>query len=174
LPSPSPGAFAADCHDPIRGWQPYTSGDNMAQPGTPPHIAVSADAKTVLTAWGRSNAISPTGHATVVRNNVTVIGPLPFGEVPNLSMSAVAMDDAGNAVVVWGSVGAAATTAITAFRFFVATSDWEMTNEPLFTSATPVVLSSLAAAATPTGETLVAYVIHPASGNDQVYAQLLK
>jgi hypothetical protein len=43
--------------DPIRGWQPYTSGDNRAQPGTPPHIAVSADAKTVLTVWGRSNAV---------------------------------------------------------------------------------------------------------------------
>jgi hypothetical protein len=89
-------------------------------------------------------------------------------------MNAVAMDDAGNAVVVWGSVGASATTAVTAFRFFVATSDWEMTNEPLFTSATPVVLSSLAATTTPTGETLVVYVIHPASGNDQVYAQILK
>jgi hypothetical protein len=64
-------------------------------------------------------------------------------------MNAVAMDDAGNAVVVWGSVGAFATTAVTAFRFFVATSDWAMTIEPLFTSATPVVLSSLAAASHP-------------------------
>jgi len=172
LPSPYSGAFAADCHDPIRGWQPYTSGDNRAQPGTPPHVAVSADAKTVLTAWGRSNAVPPSGHATVVRNNVTVIGPYPFGEIPNLSMNAVAMDDAGNAVVAWGSVGASATTAVTAYRFFVATSAWE-SNE-LFTSATPVVLSSLAAASTPTGQTLVVYAIHPAGGNDQVYAQILK
>jgi len=89
-------------------------------------------------------------------------------------MNAVAMDDAGNAVVVWGSVGASATTAVTALRFFVATSDWAMTNVPLFTSATPVVLSSLAATTTPTGETLVVCVIHPAGGNDQVYAQILK
>jgi len=110
----------------------------------------------------------------VVRNNVTVIGPQPFGAIPDPSMNAVATDDAGNAVVVWGSVGASATTAVTAFRFFVATSAWEMAIEPLFTSATPVVLSSLAAASTPTGETLVAYVIRPAGGNDQVYAPLLK
>jgi hypothetical protein len=173
LPPPYPGAFAADCHDPIRGWQPQTSGDNMAQPGTTPHIAVSADARTVLTAWARTVAVPPPGHATVVRNNVTVIGPLPFGAIPNPSMNAVAMDDAGNAVVVWGSVGASATTAVTAFRFFVATSAWAMNTE-LFTSATPVVLSSLAATSTPAGETLVVYAIHPASGNDQVYAQMLK
>jgi hypothetical protein len=84
------------------------------------------------------------------------------------------MNDAGDAVLVWGNVGASATTAVTANRFFVATSAWELTNEPLFTSATPVVLSSLAAVSTPTGETLVVYVIHPAGGNDQVYAQILK
>ncbi len=173
-PYPYPANFGADCNDPIRGWQPQTSGENFAQLGTPPHIAVSADGKTVLTAWGRTDGVSPRGYATVVRNSVSVIGPQPFGEVPNPTMNAVAMDGPGNAVVVWGSVGASATTAVTADRFFVATSAWELTNEPLFTSTTPVLLSSLAAASTPTGETLVAYVIRAAGGNDQVYAQILK
>jgi hypothetical protein len=173
-PYPYPANFAADCNDPIRGWQPQTSGENFAQLGTPPHIAVSADGKTVLTAWGRTAGVTPRGYATVVRNSVSVIGPLPFGGVSDPSMNAVAMNDAGDAVLVWGNVGASATTAVTANRFFVATSAWELTNEPLFTSATPVVLSSLAAVSTPTGETLVVYVIHPAGGNDQVYAQILK
>src|SRR6185369_9085925 len=171
---PYPADFAANCFDPVRGWRPWTSGDNLAQLGTPPHIAVSADGKTVLTAWSRSSGASTRGYATVVRNAVSVIGPLPFGEVTEPSMNAVAMDDAGNAVLVWGSVGASGTTALTAIRFFVATSDWERTTEPLFASTAPVVLSSLAAVATPTGEVLVAYVIHPTNGNDQVYAQILK
>ena len=172
---PNPGTFQADCHHSSDGYfSPETSGDNYAMLGTRPHIAASADGKTVLTAWSRSLINPPRGYATVVQNE-RVIGPVGFeGPEEKDTMEAVAMDDAGDGVVVWGSAGVYENTVVTAFRFFGAAGSWEQSDEPLFTSTILTELTSLAVVTTPTGETLVVYSIHPPNATDQVYAQLLK
>ena len=84
------------------------------------------------------------------------------------------MDDAGNAVIVFGTPGVPDTEPVRAVRFFSAAGAWEQSTVPLYSSPTPVTLTALAAAMTPAGQAVVVYAIQPATGPAQVYAQTLQ
>jgi hypothetical protein len=171
-----PGTFNYDCHIVTQAgyglWDNARLGDNKVEIGTRPLFAKSADGNTLLFAWNRSLFFPPRGAAWAVQDGVAG-DPISFGGYATPNINAMAMDDAGNAVVAWGGADAPDTVPVHAVRFF-ASGGWEQVQQPLFVSATPVVLVSLAVSMSPAGQALVAYVLRTPGGADRVYAQLLK
>ena len=150
--------------------------DDKVATGARPHVAQSADTKTIVTTWPRAEGYTPRSAATAIADGIQ-IGPVYFGgdlAVGADDLQALAMDDAGNAVIVFGTPGVLDPQPVRALRFFAADGIWEQMTLPLFSAPGGASLTSVAAAMTPAGQALVVYALQPASGGAQVYAQTLR
>ena len=150
--------------------------DDKVATGPQPRFAQSADTNTVVTTWPRAEGYTPRSAATAIANG-TQIGPIYFGgdqAVGADDIQALAMDGAGNAVIVFGTPGVLDPQPVRAVRFFAADGIWEQTTLPLLSAQGGASLVSVAAAMTPAGQALVVYALQSANGGAQVYAQTLR
>ena len=121
--------------------------------------------------WPReSKSCTPQSSASAVQE--AAIGPILFGgDIPeHRRHPALAMDDAGNAVIVFGTAGVPDTGPVKTVRFFGGRRVGRE-HVPLFSSPTPVTLTALAAAVAPAGPPSSCTQIQPATGPAQVYAR---
>jgi len=174
--SAHPADLEFDCYLAAGRWDIARHVDNQVATGARPLLAQSADTKFLVTTWPRSEGNTPRSAATAIANG-SQIGPINFGgdgSVGAKDLQALAMDDAGNAVIVFGTPGVLDTQPVRAVRFFAADGIWEQITVPLFSAQAMSSLVSVAAAMTPTGQALAVYALQPANGGAQVYAQTLR
>ena len=172
----NPANLEFDCYLAAGRWDIARDVDNKAATGARPLLAQSADTKTLVTTWPRAEGYTPRSAATAISNG-SQVGPIYFGgdlAVGANDLQALAMDDAGNAVIVFGTPGVLDTQPVRAVRYFAADGIWEQVTVPLFSATGASSLTALAAAMTPTGQALVVYSLQAANGGAQVYAQTLR
>jgi hypothetical protein len=172
----NPADFDFDCYLAAGRWDIARAVDNKAATGARPLLAQSADTKTLVTTWPRAEGYTPRSAATTIVNG-SQVGPIYFGgelSVGANDIQALAMDDAGNAVIVFGTPGVLDTQPVRAVRFFAADGIWEQSTVPLFSAQASSSLTSVAAVMTPSGQALVVYALQPVNGPAQVYAQTLR
>ena len=174
--SAHPADLEFDAYIAAGRWDIARDVDDKVATGPPPRVAQSADTNTLVTTWPRAEGYTPRSAATAIANG-TQIGPIYFGgdqAVGPDDIQALAMDGAGNAVIVFGTPGVLDPQPVRAVRFFAADAIWEQMTLPLFSAQGGASLISVGAAMTPAGQALVVYALQPASGGAQVYAQTLR
>jgi len=171
-----PANLDFDCYLAAGRWDIARTVDDEVATGARPLLAQSADTKFLVTTWPRAEGYTPRSAAMAVASG-SEIGPVYFGgdvAVGANDLQALAMDDAGNAVIVYGTPGVLDTQPVRALRFFAADGIWEQVTVPLFSGQVGATVTSMAAAMTPAGQALVVYALQPATGGPQVYAQTLR
>ena len=150
------------------------SRQGFVDPLTKPLFAVAANGNAIL-AWHRASAAQPRYAVTVKEGGEWEADVRElFDDGSDPAVPAVAIDDAGNALVVfaqndpkWGLVRAN--------RYFVGGKGWETTGyRILYDDQEGGYAFSISAALSPAGEGLIGYVIRKDGLGDRVFAHTLR